>query len=95
MCSERRGVHEYAHALLHFDVDDRVEQKKRGVEAESVAYVVAQYFGLDASNSAFYVAAWEGDPAETIRDRLPRIVGTAEDLIEIVRTHGIGPLEQE
>jgi len=79
-------AHEYAHALLHFDVDDADEQVKREVEAESTAYVVSQYLGLDASNSVFYVAAWDGDPAETIQDRLQRIVDTARAIIAAVET---------
>ncbi|WP_267644158.1 ImmA/IrrE family metallo-endopeptidase [Haloarchaeobius amylolyticus] len=77
-------AHEYAHALLHFDVEDREEQKKREVEAESVAYVVSQHFGLDASNSALYVAAWDGDPAEAIRGRLQRIVQAAREIVNTV-----------
>ena len=35
----RTLIHEYAHALLHFDVDDDTERAKREVEAEAVAYV--------------------------------------------------------
>ncbi len=77
-------AHEYAHALLHFDIDDVDEREKREVEAESTAYVVSQYFGLDASNSAFYVAAWDGDPAETIQKRLQRIVDTAQEIIAAI-----------
>jgi hypothetical protein len=46
-------AHEYAHALLHFDVDDTDERKKREVEAESTAYVFSKYFRLNASNSVF------------------------------------------
>ena len=57
----RTLVHEYAHALLHFDVDDDTERSKREVEAEAVAYVVGRYCGLDTSGSAFYLAAWESD----------------------------------
>ena len=45
----RTLIHEYAHALLHFDVDDDTERAKREVEAEAVAYVVGRYFGLDTS----------------------------------------------
>jgi hypothetical protein len=77
-------AHEYAHALLHFDVEDPVERAKREVEAESTAYVVSRYFGLDASRSAFYVAAWDGDPANAIRERLHRITNVAQDIIEAV-----------
>jgi len=36
----RTLIHEYAHALPHFDVDDDTERSKREVEAEAVAYVV-------------------------------------------------------
>ncbi|MFD1646901.1 ImmA/IrrE family metallo-endopeptidase [Haloarchaeobius litoreus] len=76
-------AHEYAHALLHFDVDED-EREKREVEAESTAYVVSQYFGLDASRSALYVAAWDGEPAEAIQERLERIVATAREIIDAV-----------
>jgi len=60
----RTLIHEYAHALLHFDVDDDTERSKREVEAEAVAYVVGRYCGLDTSGSAFYLAAWESDDPE-------------------------------
>ncbi|WP_254533433.1 ImmA/IrrE family metallo-endopeptidase [Natrinema gelatinilyticum] len=77
-------VHEYAHALLHSDIDDETERSKRELEAESVAYIVGRYFGLDTSGSAFYLAAWESDEPETIFDRLERISATAEELIDTV-----------
>jgi len=37
-------IHEFAHALLHFDVNDEVERSKREVEAEAVAYIVGRFF---------------------------------------------------
>ena len=77
-------IHEYAHALLHFDVDDKTERAKREVEAEAVAYIVGRYFDLDTSGSAFYLAAWQDDDADTIQDRLGRIGSTAEEIIETV-----------
>jgi hypothetical protein len=75
-------IHEYAHALLHFDIDDRDEQAKREVEAEAVAYIVGRYFELEMSGSAFYLTAWNGDDAEAITDRLGRISHTAQELID-------------
>jgi hypothetical protein len=75
-------VHEYAHALLHSDITDRDERAKREVEAEAVAYVVGRYFGLDTSNSAFYLAAWADADVETLQERLDRIQSTASQLIE-------------
>jgi len=77
-------VHEYAHALLHDDVDDATERSKREVEAEAIAYVVGRHFDLDTSNSAFYLAAWDGDDSDAITDRLGRISRTAERVIDAV-----------
>ncbi|MFC7157748.1 ArdC-like ssDNA-binding domain-containing protein [Halomarina halobia] len=77
-------LHEYAHALLHFDVDDEDERSKREVEAEAVAYIVGRFFGLDTSGSAFYLAAWETDDAEVVHERLGRISRTAAELIELL-----------
>ncbi|RKD86277.1 ArdC-like ssDNA-binding domain-containing protein [Halopiger aswanensis] len=81
----RTLIHEYAHALLHFDVDDDTERSKRELEAEAVAYVVGRYCGLDTSGSAFYLATWESDDPEVVRERLGRISRTAEELIEILK----------
>ncbi|WP_276249112.1 ArdC-like ssDNA-binding domain-containing protein [Haladaptatus sp. YSMS36] len=77
-------IHEFAHALLHFDIDDEAERSKREVEAEAVAYVVGRYCGLDTSGSAFYLAAWESDDPEVVRERLGRISRTAEALIDVL-----------
>ncbi|WP_266080648.1 M78 family metallopeptidase domain-containing protein [Haladaptatus caseinilyticus] len=79
-------IHEYAHALLHFDVDDACERSKREVEAEAVAYIVGRYVGLDTSGSAFYLAAWQDDDSDAIQDRLGRIRTTAATIIEVVET---------
>jgi len=75
-------IHEYAHALLHFNVDSEPERAKREVEAEAVAYIVGRFFDLDTSGSAFYLAAWENEDLEVIQDRLGRISSTAQEIIE-------------
>ncbi|SEO00212.1 hypothetical protein SAMN05216388_100715 [Halorientalis persicus] len=77
-------IHEYAHALLHFQVADDSERAKREVEAEAVAYVVGRYFCLDTSNAAFYLAVWADDQTDTITDRLQRISTTATTVIDAV-----------
>ncbi|MCU4802738.1 ImmA/IrrE family metallo-endopeptidase [Halobacteria archaeon HArc-gm2] len=77
-------VHECAHALLHGDIDDATERSKREVEAEAIAYVVGRHFDLDTSNSAFYLAAWDGDDSDAITDRLGRISRTAGRIIDEV-----------
>ncbi|MDS0296552.1 ArdC-like ssDNA-binding domain-containing protein [Halogeometricum luteum] len=78
------SIHEYAHALLHFDIENEPERAKREVEAEAVAYIVGRYFGLDTSGSAFYLAAWQGDDSEVIQERLGRISSTAQEIISTV-----------
>jgi hypothetical protein len=75
-------IHEYAHARLHFDIEDRNERAKREIEAEAVAYAVGRYFGLDTSNSAFYLAAWEEEDTDTLLGRLDRISRVVGELIE-------------
>jgi hypothetical protein len=82
----RTAIHEFAHAELHAERSDD-ELSTTEVEAEAVAYVVAQHVGLDASNSALYVAAWSGEAVETIDERLQRIQRTARELIKTIRTH--------
>ena len=57
-------IHETAHALLHDSLvlDDEIPKKDRHtkeVEAESIAYVVCQHFGIDTSDYSFpYVTGW-------------------------------------
>ena len=77
-------VHEYAHALLHDDVDDATERAKREVEAEAVGYIVGRYFGLDTSGSAFYLAAWQDDDSEVLQERLGRISSSAQEIIGVI-----------
>ena len=77
-------VHEYAHALLHFDVDDEDERAKREIEAEAVAYVVGRYFELETTGSAFYLAAWASDDVDVLNERIERISRTATTIIESV-----------
>lgn len=78
-------AHELAHAVLHtgWDTPDR---SAREIEAEAVAYVVGRYFGLDTSNSKFYLAAWAGDDTEEIAARMKTISSTAETIIEAAST---------
>jgi hypothetical protein len=79
----RTLIHDYAHAILHFDIDDDTERSKREIEAVAFAYVVGRYCGLDTSGSAFYLAPWSSYNPEIIRERLGRISRTAEEVIEV------------
>lgn len=57
-------IHEYAHSLLHHK-DSEMKDLPRGhkeAQAESVAYVVSNYYGLDSTAvSAGYIATWSQD----------------------------------
>ncbi|WP_188873095.1 ImmA/IrrE family metallo-endopeptidase [Halarchaeum rubridurum] len=77
-------VHELAHALLHGAISDPLARSEQELEAEAVAYIVGRHYGLDTSNSSFYLAAWAGDDPEAIRERLGRISRTAQQLIDVV-----------
>lgn len=74
-------AHELAHGLLH-DGADTPEKHEKEIEAEAVAYVVGRYFGLDTSNSRFYLAGWAGEDTDEISARLRTISNTAETIIE-------------
>ncbi|MBV0926409.1 DUF955 domain-containing protein [Halomicroarcula limicola] len=74
-------IHEFAHAIMHFERETGEEKSRLEVEAEAVAYIVSRHFGLDPDNSAFYLAAWDEDAPATVRDRLDRISSTAAELI--------------
>ncbi len=80
-------VHEMAHQKLH-DKDLVVEAadiSRNGteVEAESVAYVVCQHYGINTSDYSFsYVAGWsEGKETPELKSSLDKIRQTAAEFI--------------
>ena len=95
-------IHEIAHAKLHaLPVADGViagrhekDRTTREVEAESVAYVVCQYLGLDTSDYSFgYIAGWSrGRDTAQLRASLDCIRGASAGLIDALdppeRTRG-------
>lgn len=85
-------IHETAHALLHNPetASSQSTRETKEVEAESVAYVVCQYFGLDTSDYSFgYIAGWssgKGTPElkaslETIRETSNGIITKTEQIL--------------
>ena len=93
-------IHETAHSLLH-DKDgskieglDDTEKKTRNskeVEAESVAYTVCEYFGIDTSDYSFgYIAGWVStlelmelkESMETIRKTASHVISGIEDKLK-------------
>lgn len=81
-------LHETAHSELHHKDHPQKDQLTRStaeLQAESVAYVVASYYGLDTSNYSFgYLASWSQDK-DTLRDleaQLDIVQQEAKSLIE-------------
>ena len=80
-------LHEMAHQKLH-DKDNVPEAKDisrngKEVEAESVAYVVCQHYGINTSDYSFsYVAGWsEGKETPELKASLDKIRRTASEFI--------------
>lgn len=83
-------LHETAHAWLHAKgaEQEKTDQQTREVQAESIAYVVCNYLGLDTSEYSFgYIAGWSGDKKlpqlraslEVIRKTSDKIIADIED----------------
>ena len=83
-------VHEISHAKLHNPEKAKENAKKtKGtieMEAESVAYIVCQHFGIDTSDYSFgYIAGWsEGKGVDELRDSMQAIRDTAGEMINRV-----------
>lgn len=76
-------VHETAHSRLHNKETDKTRQVKE-IEAESIAFVVCSYFGLDTSEYSFeYVANWAKDKETAeLREILNSIQKETKKLIQ-------------
>ena len=92
-------IHKVSHAKLHAPIEDgdgetppqRKRRFVREMEAESVAYVVCQHFGIDTADYSFgYVAGWShGKDLSQLKASLELIRNTAAELID-----GIDPLKE-
>ena len=81
-------VHEMTHQKLHSNQNmleplNKQTRNSKEVEAESVAYVVCQHYGIDTSDYSFaYVAGWsEGKEMPELRESLDTIRKAASELI--------------
>ena len=76
-------VHEYAHILLHLDVDYSENRPRCEVEAESVAYVVCRELGLPTEAYSFgYVAHWADSKPTIVIQVAETILKTANAILE-------------
>lgn len=73
-------IHEIAHSMLHENKYNSRNQAE--VEAESVAFVVSTFLGLDTSDYSFpYIVGWEENDESLLRHSLKRIRDAAHVLI--------------
>ena len=81
------AVHEIAHSKLHDYAKQPGSQPKDSnteeIEAESIAYTVCAYFGIETSANSFgYVATWSKDKdLKAFKDSLDTIRKTSSELI--------------
>lgn len=78
----KTAIHEVAHARLHEGAN--LDRSAKEIQAESVAYIVSNYYGLDTSDYSFsYVAGWsQGYEVTDLTAILDEIQGEAHQLIE-------------
>ena len=94
------AVHEIAHAKLHnygitntqseqFEEVPKKDQRTKEVEAESIAYAVCQYYGIETAENSFgYIAGWsKGKELSELRASLETINQTASELITDIDRH--------
>ena len=79
-------VHEIAHSILHCKggEEEKTTGETKEVQAESTAYAVCSYFGIDTSDYSFgYVAGWSsGKEVKELQASLDVIQKTASSMIE-------------
>ncbi len=81
-------IHEWAHEILHRQWLDVTESRQiptpiRELQAESVAYVVSQYLGLESPFSKDYLLHY-GNTAETLVENMDTIQRASKTMIERV-----------
>ena len=74
----KTGIHELTHSILH---DRDIETKE--VQAESVAFTVCSYFGIDTSNYSFgYISGWSsGKNLKELKESMEVIRKTSQIII--------------
>lgn len=89
----KTGVHEVSHALLHdrevMDAEGVLkDQTTKEVEAESIAYIVCNHFGLDTSEYSFtYIASWcESRDMKALKASMDTIRKTSAEIIGNIET---------
>jgi len=96
-------IHEMAHQKLHAidpkelpPEEPRLTRNAKEVEAEAVAYTVAQHYGIETSDYSFaYIAGWShGKETPELKASLDRIRKASDEMITAIDDH-IMYLQQE
>lgn len=88
----KTAFHEAAHNLLHDPAKDIVTNKsprnEKEVQAESVAFMVAERFGIDTSEYSFpYIASWsDGKQLEQLKSALQEIQEAAKKISSAIES---------
>lgn len=79
-------LHEIAHEKLHTERNKTRNQEE--IEAESIAFVVANYFGIDTSSYSFdYVFTWQEKDKAEVKNSFQTIQETSSSLIEDIKNN--------
>ena len=76
-------IHEYAHSILHKETDKNKSQRE--IEAESLAFVICDHFGIDTSEYSFgYIASYANKDYSELKSILVNIQSKAHEMIELI-----------
>lgn len=81
-------AHEIAHSLLHNPAQYTEHRGDMELEAESIAFIVLDHFGLDSGDYSFgYVASWQTDQdaIAQLQQLGQRIQGATKQIIDALQ----------
>ena len=86
MMKIKSSIHEICHSIIHDQdtgSDKDADKQTKEVQAESVAFTVCQYYGIDSSDYSFgYVAGWSsGKDLKELKASLETIRQTSQTII--------------
>lgn len=97
----KTAVHELAHSVMHdFEPEDKSrplpDRNTREVQAESVAFVVSNWLGLDTSDYSFgYIASWSsGKEISELRASLDDVRLASHGIIDGIEEQILGTRKQ-
>lgn len=99
MMNVKTSIHEISHALLHdqdtgLEKDNFPNRETKEVQAESVAFTVCNYYGIDTSDYSFgYIGGWSSGKdlkelkasLETIRQTAQKIINGIDNNLDAIR----------